>query len=434
VAGFGTVVTGTLTDGSLRVGDDVVILPQNLPARIRGLQTHKTKIDVAVPGSRVAINLSGIELTDVKRGYVITTPGWLSPTVLFDAQFEHLASSPRPLAHNAEVKFFHGAAEVSAHVRLLDDEQLAPGRMGWVQFALREPLALVKGDRFIVRLPSPSITLGGGVVIDPRPGRRHRRFKPEVIARLETLTRGTPGELLLKALEAGGPINSAALFKRASLSGDEAQVALHELLKARQARQLKADLYLSASGWAALRNRIGGELSTYHGANPLKTGMPREEMKSRLGLDTKTFNLIVEQALQENVAAATGSVLHAPDFAVAFNPEQQRAIDVLMRRFEAAPWNTPLPKDAEQLVGAEVLAALIDLGRLIKLSEEVLLLAGTYRSGVDEIRAYLIEHKTITVAQVRDLFNTSRKYALALVEYLDAQGITKRLGDERTLR
>ena len=434
VAGFGTVVTGTLIDGSLRVGDDVVILPQNLPARIRGLQTHKTRIDVAVPGSRVAINLSGIELSDVKRGHVITTPGWLSPTVLIDAQFEHLAGSPRPLAHNAEVKFFHGAAEVGAHVRLLNDEQLAPGRTGWVQFALREPLALIKGDRFIVRLPSPSLTLGGGVVIDPQPGRRHRRFKPEVIARLETLTRGTPGELLLKALEAGGPINSAALFKRASLSGDEAQTALHELLQAQQARQLKADLYLSASGWAALRSKISGELSAYHSANPLKTGMPREEMKSRLGLDTKTFNLIVEQALQDKVVTAAGSVLHAPDFAVAFNPEQQRAIDMLMDRFEAAPWNTPLPKDAEQIVGAEVLAALIDLGRLIKLSEEVLLLAETYRSGVDEIRAYLIEHKTITVAQVRDLFNTSRKYALALVEYLDAQGITKRLGDERTLR
>jgi selenocysteine-specific elongation factor len=303
-----------------------------------------------------------------------------------------------------------------------------------VQFALREPLALIKGDRFIVRLPSPSLTLGGGVVIDPQPGRRHRRFKPEVIARLETLTRGTPGELLLKALEAGGPINSAALFKRASLSGDEAQTALHELLQAQQARQLKADLYLSASGWAALRSKISGELSAYHSANPLKTGMPREEMKSRLGLDTKTFNLIVEQALQDKVVTAAGSVLHAPDFAVAFNPEQQRAIDMLMDRFEAAPWNTPLPKDAEQIAGAEVLSALIDLGRLIKLSEEVLLLAETYRSGVDEIRAYLIEHKTITVAQVRDLFNTSRKYALALVEYLDAQGITKRLGDERTLR
>ena len=434
VAGFGTVVTGTLIDGSLKVADEVVILPQNLPARIRGLQTHKTKIDVAVPGSRVAINLSGIELTDVQRGNVVTTPGWLSPTVLFDAQFEHLSSSPRPLAHNAEVKLFHGAAEVSAHLRLLNDERLASGRTGWVQFALREPLALVKGDRFIVRLPSPSITLGGGFVIDPQPGRRHRRFKPEVIARLETLARGTPSELLRNALEAGGPANSADLFKRASLSGDEAQAALRELLETHQARQLKADLYISASSWASLRHKIGSELNAYHQANPLKIGMPREEMKSRLGLDTKTFNIIVEQQLQENIVAATGAVLHAPDFAITFKAEQQTAIDMLIGKFTAAPWNTPSPKDAEQIVGADVLAALIDLGRLIRLSEDVLLLLETYRSGVEQIRAHLIAQKTITVAQVRDLFNTSRKYALALMEYLDAQGITKRVGDERTLR
>ncbi len=434
VAGFGTVVTGTLIDGSLRVGDDVVILPQNLPGRIRGLQTHKNKIEVAVPGSRVAINLSGVELAEVKRGNVVTTPGWLPSTILIDAQLEHLASSPRPLAHNAEVKFFHGAAEVSAHLRLLNDGQLAPGRTGWVQFALREPLPLVKGDRFIVRLPSPSITLGGGVVIDPQPGRRHRRFKPEVVARLETLARGTPSELLLKALEASGPVTAAELFKRASLSKDEAQAALRELLETQQARQLKEDLYLSASGWAALRHQMGDELNAYHKINPLKIGMPREEMKSRLGLETKTFNLIVEQALQEQTVAATGSVLHAPDFAIVFKPEQRQAIDLLIGKFKAAPWNTPSPRDAEQTVGGDVLAALIDLGQLIRLSEDVLLLAETYRSGVEQIRAQLGVQKTITVAQVRDLFNTSRKYALALMEYLDAHGITKRVGDERMLR
>ncbi|HSD84043.1 MAG TPA: selenocysteine-specific translation elongation factor, partial [Anaerolineae bacterium] len=416
IAGFGTVVTGTLIDGSLRVGDEVVILPQNLAARIRGLQTHKTKIDVAVPGSRVAINLSGVELTEVQRGSVVTTPGWLTPTVLIDSQFEHLASSPRPLAHNAQVKFFHGAAEVNAHLRLLNDEQLAPGHIGWVQFALREPLPLVKGDRFIARLPSPSLTLGGGVVIDPQPGRRHRRFRPEVIARLETLARGTPSELLLKTLEAGGPLSSAELFKRASLSKDEAQAALRELLETQQARPLKADIYISASAWAALRHKIGSALTIYHQANPLKIGVPREEMKSRLGLETKTFNLIVEQLLQENVVAATGSVLHAPDFAIVFKPEQQKAIEVLVGKFKAAPWNTPLPKEAEQIVGSDVLAALIDLGRLVKLSEDVLLLAETYRSGVEQIRAHLSTQKTLTVAQVRDLFTTSRKYALALME------------------
>jgi selenocysteine-specific elongation factor len=434
VAGFGTVVTGTLIDGSLHVGDEVVILPQNLPARIRGLQTHKTKLDVAVPGSRVAVNLSGIELSDVQRGHVVTTPGWLSSTLLLDAQFDYLASAPRPLAHNTEVKFFHGAAEVGAHVRLLNDEQLAPGHTVWAQFALRAPLPLVKGDRFIVRLPSPSITLGGGVVIDPQPGRRHRRFRPEVIARLDTLARGTPSELLLKALEAGGPINSAEVFKRGGLSGAEAPAALRELLETQQARQLKADLYLAASGWATLRYRIERELSAYHQHNPFKIGMPREELKSRLGLDTKTFNVIIEQALQENLVATSGAALHRPDFAIIFTPEQQQAIAVLMAKFNAAPWNTPLPKDAEQIVGAEVLGALIDLGRIVKLSEDVLVLAETYRSGVEQIRAYLIEHKTITVAQVRDLFNTSRKYALALMEHLDAQGITKRAGDERVLR
>jgi selenocysteine-specific elongation factor len=144
--------------------------------------------------------------------------------------------------------------------------------------------------------------------------------------------------------------------------------------------------------------------------------------------------VIIEQALPENFIAATGSALHAPEFAITFKPDQLQAIDVLVAKFSAAPWNTPLPKDAEHLVGPDVLSALIDLGRLIKLSEEVLLLAETYRSGVEQIRAYLIEHRTITVAQVRDLFNTSRKYALALMEHLDAQGITKRAGDERILR
>jgi selenocysteine-specific elongation factor len=434
IAGFGTVATGTLIDGSLRVGDDVIILPQNLSARIRGLQTHKTKIDQAVPGSRVAINLSGVELSDVLRGNTITRPGWLTSTVLIDAQFDYLADAPRPLTHNTEVKFFYGAAEVPAHIRLLNDEALKPGQTGWVQLALRAPLPLVKGDRFIVRLPSPSITLGGGVVIDPQPGRRHRRFKPEVVARLETLLKGTPGELLLKALETSGPISSADLLKRTALPKDEAQVALQELLDSKQALPLKTDLFIATSSWAALRHKMLNELSAYHAANPLKIGMPREELKSRLGLETKTFNLVIDQALKENVVALTGAALHLPEFQITFKPDQQKSIEVLIRKFQAAPWNTPAPKEAEQIVGTQVLAALIDLGQLLKLSEDVLLLPETYADSVEKIRAHLMAQRTITVAQVRDLFNTSRKYALALMEYLDAQGVTKRQGDERVLK
>ena len=433
VAGFGTVVTGTLIDGSLHLGDEVALLPQNLRARVRGLQSHKTKIDVAVPGSRVAINLSGVELTDVQRGQVVTTPDWLSPTILLDAQFEYLASAPRPLTHNTEVKFFHGAAEVPAHIRLLNNEALKPGQTGWVQFALREPLAVVKSDRFIVRLPSPSITLGGGTVIDTQPGRRHRRFKPDVIARLETLAQGTPAELLLKTLERSGPIGAAELFKQANLPKEIASAALTELIDMQQARRLKDDLYIAASGWATLTRKLASELTSYHVANPLRLGVPREELKSRLGVDTKLFNVIVDQAAQANLVRADGATLRAPTFEIVFKPDQHAAIEAFTRKCQAAPWNTPSPKEAEQLVGADVLAALIDLGRMIKLSEDVIVLAETYQSAVEKIRAHLIAQKTITVAQVRDLFSTSRKYALALMEYLDAQGVTKRVGDERVL-
>ena len=433
IAGFGTVVTGTLIDGSLRLGDEVVILPQNLPARIRGLQTHKAKIELAVPGSRVAINLSGLDINAVRRGNVVALPNSLSPTRLIDAQLEHLPGSPRPLTHNAEVKFFHGAAEIPAHIRLLNDEAIKPGQTSWVQLALRAEAVVVKGDRFIVRLPSPSITLGGGVVIDPQPGRRHRRFRPDVVARLETFAKGTPPELLLQTLEQSGPVFTTDLLKRTSLAHEAARAALEELLATRQALALNETIVISAGGWASIKNKIAGELNAYHHAHPLRPGIPREELKSRLGLDTKLFNLVVEQAAREGRVTGQASNLRAPDFGITFKPEQQRSIDALLLRFKAAPWATPALKEAEQAVGAEVLAAMIDLDRLIKIGEDVLLLPETYQTAVEKIKDHLQAGKTITVAQVRDLFKTSRKYALALMEYLDAHGVTKRVGDERVL-
>ncbi len=434
IAGFGTVVTGTLIDGSLNVGDEVTILPKNLPARVRGLQTHKAKIDHAVPGSRVAINLSGVEMNDLKRGNVVTTPHRLSPTLLIDARFEHLRTSPRPITHNMEVKFFHGAAEVSAHIRLLNDQSIAPGQTAWVQFALREELAVIKGDRFIVRLPSPSITLGGGTVIDPQPGRRHRRFRSDVIVRLETLSKGSPAELLLQTLETSGALAISELLKRSSLPADAARSVLNELIESQRALLLSETSVIAMATWHTLKNKITAEINAYHRSNPLKAGMPREELKSKLGLDAKIVTLIIERATTEGILASTGSVVRAVNFHIQFTAQQQKSIEALFSQFNSAPWNTPSIKDSEQIVGPDVLSALIDQGTLIKLSDDVMLLAATYQSAVEKIKAQLIANKTITVAQVRDLFATSRKYALALMEYLDTQGITKRTGDERILR
>jgi len=194
IQGFGTVVTGTLLDGRLRLGDEVEILPQGLKARIRGLQTHKQKVEMAVPGSRVAVNLVGVTTEDLKRGDVLTYPGLLKPTQLVDVQVTLVSDAPRPLRHNMALDFFSGASEIPAHVRLLGVQTLEPGQTGWAQLVLDAPAVVAKHDRFILRQPSPSLTIGGGVIVDPHAPRRHRRFRPETVTRLETLAHGTPAK------------------------------------------------------------------------------------------------------------------------------------------------------------------------------------------------------------------------------------------------
>jgi len=442
VAGFGTVVTGTLIDGALAQGQEVTILPRGLTARVRGLQTHKKKIERAAPGSRVAVNLSGVDLTDVRRGDTVTTPGWLTPTLLVDTRFELLGDAARPLRHNSQVKFFHGATEATAQVRLLGDEQLAPGAEGWVQFRLAEPLNLVKGDRFIARLPSPSLTLGGGMVVDAHPTHRHRRFKSQVIAHLETLAQGSPSEILLQALDAAGPMVVAELLKKTNMAADMAMPLLDEMIATgdvlvfgRPSAQLQSNqAIISRAAWSSLSGRIAGELLTFHTTYPLRPGMPREELKSKLGLAPKPFNEVMALAASSGVLVESAAFVRAPDFAVTLTPDQQRAVDSLLARFRGAPYATPSVKEAEAAIGADVLAVLLEQGKLVKVSDEVLFLPQTYAAMVERVKEHIQKNSNITVAQVRDLFDTSRKYALALLEHLDAKGVTKRVGDERVLR
>ena len=439
ISGFGTVVTGTLVDGTLTVGQEVEILPKELRARIRGLQTHKRKIEQAVPGSRVAINLSGVSKSDLSRGDLVTVPGWLRPTVLVDVRLDYLADTPRPLKHNTHLKFFSGSAEVMARVRLLGKDLLQPGESGWAQLELNGPLPLVRGDRFIVRTPSPPATVGGGVVVDPNPGRKHRRFRPEVIARLETLAQGTPAEVLLQTLERRGPLVVQDLLERSGL-GEEAESALEELLHEGEAVVLAAGgeakkqrLVASRGWWTATTARMRDLLAEHHRKHPLRPGMGREELRSALRLDPRTFNGLMARAAAEGVLVDEGATVRLPGHEIRFTPDQQRAVDALLARFRRSPYTTPSVKESIAAVGEEVLSVLIARGDLIQVSPDVLFLPTTYEEMVRRIRAYIREHGSITLAQTRDLFQTSRKYAQALLEHLDAIGVTRRVGDERVL-
>jgi selenocysteine-specific elongation factor len=459
IAGFGTVVTGTLSDGVLRAGQEVEIQPEGLRARIRGLQTHKRKIERAVPGSRVAINLGGVSTEEVKRGDVVSLPGLLRPTSMVDCHLRYLPDAPQALRHNAEVIFFSGAAEVAANVRLLGQRILHPGEEGWVQLRLREPVALVKGDRFIIRQPSPSLTIGGGRVVNPHPRRRYRRFRPEVITQLETLAHGTPEEILLQTLERQQPTEVGTLVKRGGQDPDATTQALEELLRAGQVLVLdserwgeasdvpdrsgyplrRSEYVVSRSGWGAIAERLEAILREYHRQHPLRRGMPREELKSRLGqrirdLSPRLFNDVLAVASAEGLLAEDSSAVWLTSHQVSFTPEQQRRIDALLALFRQAPYTTPSLSQCEESVGSEVLNALLEGGQLVRVGEDVVFLAETYEEMVARVVDYLREHETITVAQLRDLFNTSRKYALALAANLDDRRITRRVGDERVLR
>jgi selenocysteine-specific elongation factor len=455
IPGFGTVVTGTLSDGILSVGQEIEIQPSGLKARIRGLQTHMEKIERAVPGSRVAINLTGVHKEDVERGDVIASPGWLQPTTLVDCHLRYLQDAPLPLKHNAVIDFFSGASETPARMRLLSARVLAPGEEGWVQIRLAKPVPLVKGDRFIIRQPSPSVTTGGGTVINPFPGRRHRRFREEVVQQLETLLSGTPEEILLQDLERRQPCEARELLRRTGLGRQEADESLQALVGEGQILVLASpadptatrgpvaiqpsSFLVSRSGWGALRERTVGLLEEYHGRFPLRAGMPREEVKSRLGqhipgLSPRLFNDFVARASQEDWLVETPGTIRLASHQATFTVKQQQAVDYLLYTFRENPYVTPSVAQCEEQVGSDVLSALVEQGQLVKLNEDVLLLSGTYEEMRDRVVVHLQEHESVTVAQIRDMFGTSRKYALALVGYLDEQRITRRVGDERMLR
>jgi len=444
VAGFGTVVTGTLVDGKLSLGQEVEIVRVGreqappLRSRVRGLQTHKRKVETALPGTRVAVNLTGVAVEDLQRGDVVTTPGWLETTLLVDGRLRLLASRPKPLAHNSEVSFHTGAAEAEARVRLLEGNTLAPGATGWVQVQLAAPLAVAKGDFFIVR--SPVTTLGGGQIVDPHP-RRHKRGQARVLAALETLAKGSPEEIVLQTLGTAPPMEVATLIAQTHLPGDQGRAALGQLIASGQALILGDEgpsspraLVVSAAGWRELGERVATILRAYHQQNPLRGGMPKEELKSRLALPARVFNESLARWLASSVLAEEGAAVRLPSHQARFTPEQQQRVERLLARMAQSPYTPPARAEIEQELGAEVLAALLEQGKLYKVSEEIVFLRSAYeemvRRTVETIRA----RGRVTAAEVRDLFNTSRKYAIAFLEHLDEERITRRVGDERVLR
>ena len=428
ISGFGTVVTGTLSGGALSVGDQVELQPSGKTGRIRGLQSYKQAVETALPGSRAAVNIAGISSGQIRRGDVLTYPGQIRPTVLADAHFRQLADASRPLEHHAEVKFFSGAAESVANVRLLNTDKLPPGSEGWLQIRLRDALPLGRGDRFILRYPSPAQTIGGGLIVNAHPGRRRKRFQPGMIRELEAQLAGAPAERLALAARGKAPARLAELQQRFGSGGDELDAALKAALDEELLIQMDQQHYWAMTSYQELSNRLRDELATYHQENPLRLGILRAELHSRLKVKRGLLDSVIER---DNRVVGEWNAVRMKGHQIIFSGEQQAQIDHLMQILNELPYSPPPIAELNEIAGEDLVRALIDLRRIIMVSDSIAFPKAGYDRFTAEIRRRISEHGEIDAKTLRDEFGTSRKYAIAVLEHLDSLGVTQRVGDVR---
>jgi selenocysteine-specific elongation factor len=433
ITGFGTVVTGTLIDGYLDIGQDVELAVAGDSTRIRGIQTHKSKVERAEPGTRVAANLIGVSHDEISRGEVLTLPGWLRPTTAFDVHLRALSDAPNPLRHNMYVTVHTGSSESVARLRLFEDDSVLPGDSAWAQLKLDNPIAVAKGDYFVIR--SNMTTLGGGNIVDthaPRPRRRHR----PTIERLEIMERGDDREVLLKTIEDLEPAEFGAVINRANMNADGAKSELERMVADGGVVALgsgninRTTRLYTAGGWKALTERTRAALGDYHGQYPLRAGPPKEELRSRLNLAPQVFNDVLRILNESGVTVEDGSTVRMPDHAPDIGEAQREMVDDYLRQLDSDPFSPP----TDMVIDPEVVNLLDERGQVVKVSESVVFSASAYGEMVDRISEYLNRNGEITVADVRDLLGTSRKYALALMDHLDHVRVTRRVGDVRVLR
>ncbi len=432
MSGFGTVVTGTLIDGSLEIGQEVEIAPAGLRSRVRGLQTHGRKVETAPPGRRTAVNLGGLSVDQLRRGMLVTVPGAMKPSKAFDVRLKAVRYVGRPIRHNLTLTFHTGSTEVEGRILLLDSDEVKPGDEAWAQIRLNEPVAAAKGDHFIIR--DTNDTLGGGRIVEMNV-RRHRRFHAPTIEALETLAEGTPAEALLIAAARLEPAAIRDVLNNAQLDAEAGRDAAQQLLEngeliALDSKGGDASIIYTATGFAALTSRLTKALATYHEESPLRPGMPREELRSRLGIEAKVFDNAIALWVERGDVAEAGSAIalpsHEPTLDEAQDAESKAYVEALGRdRFSPAPELTP---------SDDLLAYLESRGEIVRVGDGIAFAAGAYREMVDRVSGEIRENGSITLAQVRDLFGTSRKYAQALLEHMDDRRITRRVGDERVLR
>lgn len=442
--GHGTVVTGTLISGKLSVGDDVVLYPGMTETKVRGLQSHGASVETAPAGRRTAVNLHGLEVEDIERGEVLGRPGTLFPSTVWDVELTCLPSSPKSLKHRKEIHFHHGSKEVMAKVYFLDREKLDKGERAVCQVRFDKPMTGVYGDRIVLRSFSPLRTIAGGSIINPL-GRKVKRFSDDV-KRLEALIDAELEDLILTQLELAG--NEGLTFQQLSILTNTASKPLEKVLQSMGGQQKiflfdkDSRSYIAGSQYDALAEGLIKYLAEFHKKDPMKPGVSRGEIASTFGkvLPQKLFHALLERLIKKDEIIVAQEILHLPGHKVSLASDQQKLRDTLLEVYEKGGLTPPNLKDVLKPLNlvfkeaAPVYKLLMDEGVLVKIKEDMYFASTAVEDLRQTLEGYFAENEELGPQDFKELVGLSRKFSIPLLEYMDKERFTMRVGDKRRLR
>ena len=442
IKGFGTVITGTLMAGRLRVDDRVEVFPAGVQAKVRGLQAHGHAVTESSAGQRTAVNLQGVERVAVDRGNVLGLAGTLVPSELVDGTLELLADAPRPLKTRDRVRVHTGTSEIMARVLLLDRQELTPGESTLARLRLEAPLVALPGDRFVIRSYSPMVTIGGGTLLDIAPP-RFKRKAPALLAHLTLLREDRPEAVVEEHVRhaAGGGVRVAPLSGRVPFGPERLRGLLDVLQAAGRIVAIDRDWFVHGEALARLRDLAVATLEQFHRASPLRPGMSREELRGRAGApDERVFAHLLGALETDGIVRTDRDKVSLAAHSVRLSPEQQKAADRLEQEFLTAAAAPPSPEEALARAGQsgdeehELFQVLVEARKLVRVKESLYFHAQALEAIQDKLVAMLRERKEIGPGDIKDLLGISRKYAIPLLEFFDSRRVTARVGERRVLR
>ena len=441
LSGFGTIITGTLLAGTISKEDNLQVYPIGKECKIRNIQVHGQDVEKCYAGQRVAINLSNVKKSELRRGCVLAPPNNMKNTMLLDVKLNVLPSSMRVLTNHTRLHLFTGTSEILCRAVLLDKEEIGSGESGFVQLRLEEEIAVRRGDRFVVRFYSPMETIGGGVILEPNP-KWKKRFQPDVIEELRQKESGSSADVIELHIRQHEKdmVSVSELAKITALSLEEVEEDIKELREEGRISvfPMKKETYVwHISSQESITAAIREELRAFHSAHPYRPGIPKAEVHMRFMKQVKpnVFDLYIEMLTEEGKIGRSGEYLHSADYMIPKDAEFEKASRTILEALEKAGYDfvrfseITFPKLSEG-TKEDVLQVLISEGAVVKINDEMYTLADYMEQAKEKIKKKLAKDGMITIAEVRDMFHTSRKSAKPILEYMDGQKVTKKTGAE----